>query len=484
MKNHIITLLAAILMLAPLAYAESGNGETPPRVHRTSHVKAPEAPLTLEQAINLALQANRGLRSSRYGLESARLSLVSARAEFELKIFPAASAGISGADSDSFKQLGFGLSLEKKFVPGTRASLEPKIRRAGEEHTTDIGVSIEQPLLRGFGRDVNLHAVRSSEFSVRAAERYFYQSQVNTVLETVSAVYRIIEQRELVRLFELLVGRLQGHAEAAKIKEKMGMATPMDVYRAEIRLKDVEDSLAVALDNYQDAKDRLKTILAKPPETSIAVYAPLEFETFRMDLDQVQKIALRNRVELEQLEDDIRETERSAKIAKNNILPELNLVLGYTQYGSSEDFGDSFKLNQQQWGINLVSSTDYARTAERTTYKQSLITVQNARLNLAINRDEIKRQVRSQWLTLKKTEERIRIRKDQIEKAEGKLALAKVKFTHGMADNFDLIEAETELQQASVNLLSVVIQYIVGTCNIRSMMGTLIERKGVSRVFG
>jgi outer membrane protein len=76
---------------------------------------------------------------------------------------------------------------------------------------------------------------------------------------------------------------------------------------------------------------------------------------------------------------------------------------------------------------------------------------------------------------LQKTLERMQIRKDQIHQARGKLALAKIKFSHGMADNFDLIEAETELQQARSNFLAAQIEYIVGVYRLRAAMGTLIE---------
>ena len=92
-------------------------------------------------------------------------------------------------------------------------------------------------------------------------------------------------------------------------------------------------------------------------------------------------------------------------------------------------------------------------------------------------RDEIARDVRRQLTALKELDERIRIRGEQIHQADGKLALAKVKFTHGLANNFDVIEAETELQLANVNLLSANLDYIVGTYSIRAILGTLIERK-------
>ena len=433
--------------------------------------------LTLEQAINLALQANRNLRVSASSVESQHLSLSSAESEFELKILPSTSADFS----DDYKNLGAGISLEKKFGVGTRASLSPRIERSdddysGKNYSGKVGLSLEIPLLRGFGKDVNLDSVLSSQFSLRNSERSLYLAKVNTVLDTVFAVYNVIEQKELVRLFESMAERLRGHAETAKVKERVGLATPIDIYRAEIRLKDAEDSLAQAREALRDAEDALKLILAISLEKPMAVSAPLEYEPIRIDLSDAVEIALDNRVELEQAKDQIREAKRRSGVYKHNLLPQLDLVLDYEKYGSSDDFGRSMRFDEDRWSINLVSTTDWARTSEKASFRQSLINVRTARLDLEAKQDQITREVRWQLEALIKAEERIEIRKEQIKQAEGKLALARIKFNHGMADNFDVIEAETELQRARVDLLSMDTEYIVGTYSMRSALGTLIEQ--------
>jgi len=427
---------------------------------------------TLEQAINLALKANRSLLGSTYSLESRELSLSSAKSEFEVKIVPSTIAGFT----DDQKSVDAGISLEKKFTFGTNASISPGIGRSDDEYTGKIGLSLDVPLLRGFGKEVSLDTVKASQFSLRTAERSFYLTKVNIVLDTVSAVYDIIKQRELVGLFKSQAEQLRGHAEGARIKERVGLATPIDVYRAEIRLKDAEDSLTLAHEAIRNAKDRLKIILALPLEKSIDVSAPLKYETVRIYPDDAIEIALNNRVELEQTKDEIREARRKSGIARHNLLPQLDLVMGYARSSSSDDFGQSMRFDEDIWSINLVSSTDWARTSEKAAFQQSLINIRTARLNLEAKQDEIKRDVRRQLEALMKAEERMKIRNEQIKQAEGKLALAKIKFNHGMADNFDVIEAETELQRARDNLLSVETEYILGTYRIRAVVGTLIER--------
>ena len=471
---HLKSFLVVICLLCCAGIAQSEEINT--GAGSVKDLKAPAISLNLEEAINLALQANRNISMSRFSVESRQLSLNSAQSEFALKFVPAANLDLSGGDSESDQSVSLGLSLRKKLESGTYVSVSPAITRADSQYDSEITFSLAQPLLRGFGKEVNLDSLRSAEYSSRAADRSFYITRINTVLETVSTVYQVILQKELIRLNESLVSRLRSYVEAARIKEKIGLSTAMDVYRAEISLSDAEDSLTLASEGYEDAIDNLKIILSLPLQTELDIFAPLKFEIVRIDLKEAEKIALKNRIDLEQAKDEVKETQRRKSIAKHNILPELNLIFGYTRYGSSDDFGRGAALNEDIWGVRLETSTDLYRTVEKTVYKQSVIDVQAVRLNSELLHDEIRRDVRKQLTALKKGVKRIENRKDQIKQAEGKMALAKVKFARGMANNFDLIEAVTELQRATSDLLSVNIDYIIGTYNIRAILGTLIER--------
>jgi outer membrane protein TolC len=90
--------------------------------------------------------------------------------------------------------------------------------------------------------------------------------------------------------------------------------------------------------------------------------------------------------------------------------------------------------------------------------------------------ESISRDVRKQWLSLKEASKRMEIRRSQIKQGEEKLALAEVKFAHGMADNFDIIEAEKELQSARGNLLAAEIDYAIGIYNMKAITGVLVQR--------
>jgi outer membrane protein TolC len=429
--------------------------------------------MTLADVIALALRDNRGLISSAYGVEGQQLSLAAARSEFEWKLFPQATA----AATDETRRVGGGVTVQKKFAYGPVAGVSPEVFREGSDDDTDdtygsqVGLSLTIPLLRGFGSEVNLGGVRAAEYALRSAKRSHHLVKVNTVLEAVAAVYNIVQQRELVNLYQTQASRLQGHAVTAGAREKIGLATPIDVYRAQIRLKDAQNNLNRAREALRNAGDRLKIVLATPLERAMAVTAPLVCRPVDIGLAQAVETALAHRVELKQVDDDIDELKRASRLSKNNLLPQLDMVGNYTRSGSD---GVS-ELPEEAWSVSLVSTTDWSRTAEKAAYQQTLLSVKRARLNRSARVDTIKREVRQFYDTLQKARERMQIRNDQIDQAGGKLALAKIKFNHGMADNFDLIEAETELQEARTNLLAAQVEYIVGVYRLRAALGTLIE---------
>jgi len=160
---------------------------------------------------------------------------------------------------------------------------------------------------------------------------------------------------------------------------------------------------------------------------------------------------------------------RKSRIVKHSLWPDFNLIMDYERAGTSEDFSESMDFEGNTWSVSLTGGSSWPRTAEKAAFSQSLISIKNE------TRDEIQREVRGQLEVLKEAENSIKIRQEQIKTAEGKLALAKIKFSHEMADNFDVIESETELGDARVNLLSARTEYIVGTYKMRSVLGTLIR---------
>ncbi|XCN73141.1 MAG: TolC family protein [Candidatus Electrothrix aestuarii] len=430
--------------------------------------------LTLEEAIERALQHNRQLKSSTLDLSSRQVYLDEAWDRFSVQISPLSSINYSAVSDEEQVVWKVGSEISKKFSNGIQVGVTPNIAVNDDSYGTGISCSLAVPLLRGYGQDVNLNTVQAREYSLHTAFRRLHRYKINTVLETVQAVYALIRAQYLVDLYTEQLSPLQGHLHTARIREKAGIGRSMDGYRAELRLKKVEEQLNSAQKHAAETADRLKDLLALPLDKSIEVQAPLEYTLINIKLNEAIQIALQHRIEIGQGRADIVEARRKEKVAEQNTLPDLELKLGYKRQSEAEEFENFSFPDEEIWSVALTSSTDWKRSTEKAALANSRLAVDRSRLGLESSREKIIREVRTVLNALDASRARIALRREQIHQATGKQRLAKVKFQYNEADNFDLLEAETQLEQAKVDLMTDEIRYITDGYRFRAAMGTLI----------
>jgi outer membrane protein TolC len=426
--------------------------------------------LTLIDAISMALKRNTVIKGSGYSVQGAVLIKSAAESEFDLSVTPSIKAGLGSSEG-----AGAGVGLSKKLLTGTTISVAPGFRKDKAGYNSEISAGITQPILRGLGVFSNSDKIDSSEYSLKTARLAMYQTKTSVAIDTIKTAYNAARYKETITLYKSLISRLEGYIKTGKIKEEVGLATPMDVFRAEISHKEAGSALAEENELYENTINRLKIILALPLETDIYVLTPMDIEPFIITEREAIDIALKNNVIIKQAGLEIDEAKRRSDLARHNLLPRLDLVADYTRYGISNSFSLPNEFNQERFGVMLSASTDISRKQENTAYQLSMMRVDSLNIDLAAKKDELTRQVLKQRYALKKAEELMVIKTELIRHAKGKLALAKLKFEHAMADNFDLISSETELNTAEVGLLSSKIDYISAIYDMRAVLGTLIE---------
>lgn len=426
--------------------------------------------ITLEQAIEIALKQNRTLQNAALSVQSNDLALKSQKDEFDIKITPQGSTSYTSTTDGSWQ---LGATASKKISTGATLSVTPLTGKTGGNSTSEVDVSLSVPLLQGAGAEYAMDAIYSSLYANKTEKLSYLKQQIDTVLQTVSAVYSSIQTQQQITFLENQLKKLREHLALAKIKERNGIINAMDLYRAELRIQSVEEELTSTREQFANNIDQVKDLLAISQRESIVVAASVDYIPVKIDQAEAQTIALAHRIELKLSEMQEKEAERQVAVAKNKLLPQLDLKLGYNKT-RDENFEDP---SEDRWTVALSSDTDLFRTAERNEYEQSKISLRQIALERQGEEERIIQDVRFQLNSLEKQDERIRIRQEQARQAMGKLRLAESKFRYSLANNFDLLEAQTELQQAQTDQMVETINYIVGTYRLRSSLGTLIDGK-------
>ncbi len=444
-------------------------------------VGSPEEPcllLTLELALSRALECNRQLINTQENYVQSHYSIELAWSEFDVQITPNSRAGyVGGGSAGSGISLGGGIDFSKKFQCGTTLSLEPSILKTKEHYNTDLRALISQPLLRGFGRDYQLSAVKGAQFRLRTAARNLYQAQIQVILRAITSLYEIIKAQKTLEISEESYQRINKYFQAAKLKEKIGLSDALDVYRAEIELHHAEDNLTGAQERLQDAEDALRNLLALPLNTRIQVDVPLVYSPNPFQEDEAIQLAIDNRSEMDQAEDQWRENYRLSSIAQKKLYPELNLVLNYSNCGRDQYFTRSCSRHREStWGVGFSTSTDFDPKRDRIAYEQSLLGIDSAGRSIEETRANLTVEVKKALRTLHRAFKRIEVQKKQMHTAEGELHLAQIKFDHGMANNFDVIQAEKSFRSADLTYWGVLIEHIVGQYQLLAAMGSLADK--------
>jgi outer membrane protein TolC len=435
--------------------------------------------LSLEKAITRALNDNRQMVSNLESAIKAQYGVALAYGEFDIRFSPNSKLGLTGGghQKEVGTTYGFGVDVNKRFPTGTSLTLSPSVLRIVDHYQTDVRAIISQPLLRGFDREYQLSNIRGAEFALRSASRSLYTFRIQLILKTINALYESVKAEKNLALNEASYQRIKKYYQAAQLKEKIGLADSLDIYRAEIELRQADDNLNTSKERLQETYDTIREILALPLDTCIQVQVPLNYTKNELCLDKAIEVALKYRIEMNQAEDEWQEKCRLARIAKEHLLPEFNIILNYNNCGRHEYFTHSCTSHREgTWGVGFSTSNDFNLAREQANYNQALIAIRGSERGIDQIKSNLTLEIKRVFRQLERAYKRMSLQEDQIQTAKGELYLAQLKFDRGMANNFDVIQAEKNLQSAEVSYWNALVDHVVGEFQFLAAMGVLTDK--------
>jgi len=434
--------------------------------------------LTIETALSRALNYNRQLQNTLDNTVRAEYQLEVANSVFEWDISPNSNVGyVGGGSAGSGIACGTGIDFSKQLKCGTTIDIMPSFEKIAKTYQTNMRTRITTPLLRGWGTEYTLSAVLGAQYGLRSASRAKYIAQCQLVMRTITTLYELIKTYKNVLLNQESYQRMVKFYQTAKLKAQIGLAEPLDIYRAETEMRTAEDALTSSRERFQEIEDNLRDILALPPDMAIMVNIPVLHNPIQMTLDDAIETALANRVEIDQASDQVQEDRRLSRVAKERLWPELNLVVNYSNCGLDQVFTECLTTKRQTtWGVGLTTSSDFDPVAEKAAYDQSLIAVASAVRNVDQVKSNIIFEVKKTMRHLERSIEKIALQEKQIHTARGELRLSQIKFDRGMANNFDMIQAEKTLRSSELTYWNAIIEHIVAEYQILNVIGLLMEK--------
>ena len=432
--------------------------------------------LTLEEAVQLALVNNLNLLSTVDVVQGAQISEQVAKSRFNFKVTPTYARGLG--DQSAIDQR-FGLNVSQLLPFGTTVTGAYRTDTANNLvgaafNNSSLSVGIQQPLLRGFGRKSTEFELENARRSRTSADRNLDLSRQRLAVDVVASYFNILRQQGLVEVAESSLARNRELLRASEARLEVGLASKLDVFRAELQLSQAEDAVILRREALELAYDSFKFNLGLGPFEQVALdLIEPEYQPVDIDLEELVQMALERRIEVSEERDRIQDARRGLSVSKQNLLPQLDLNVAYEQRGFGASIYDS--LNFQDSVFNVFFSTSYAldRTSENATFALSQIDVDARRRSLRLVEYNIVNEVRAAARNVERVGKSILLQERNIDFAEKQMRLATLRYQRGLASNFDIIDAENNLIQARSNYVSLLTDHRVAQMQLKRVTGTL-----------
>ncbi|MGK7948698.1 MAG: TolC family protein [Xenococcaceae cyanobacterium] len=406
--------------------------------------------ITLQQAIELAIQNNRDLQEARQNLERAELQLREARAD----LYPTLDTQLQLNNQDTNR-------IERN-ADGIIERDEQQEAETSEGLATSASgnIAINYEIYSGGRVSAN---IRRAEKALRISELDVERLTEQTSFEATRDYYELQDTIAQVENAQATIEDATQTLRDAQLREQAGLGTRFDVLTAEVELANAQQTLNTAIANRKIAQRTLAETLSVGQQVELLPADEIEEAgVWSLSLAETIVLAYQNRAELEQelLSRELNEQQR--KIALAAIRPRVNLFADYTYtvndiFEEFEDFEERDN-NTYRFGATL-NWTLFDGGAAKARAEQAKIDSEIDETQFSSQRNQIRLQVEDAFFRLEANQENIGTAQKAVELAEENLRLARLRFQAGVGTQNEVIDAQAQLTDARSNFLTAVVDY-------------------------
>ncbi len=374
-----------------------------------------------------------------------------------------------------------GLTRSKNSLPQQYQTLNPA-------YSTTFIAELRQPLLRGFGLDVNRAQINITKIQYQISVDTFIQRVRDTLLAVEQAYWNLVQMRRQVTIFA--ESTAQNLVTFENMKERLDHdATQVEVSNSESRWRSSYVTYLEYVKLVRDAEDQFKNLLNDPTfklSTELEIIPTETFFVAPLVLDQFAEVrtALDKRSEIRQAKQQIDVTRISTLVAKNAILPQLDVSFQYEVQGLGGTGDNSFDNLTTNRFISYTLGANFAynfgERAARAAHRRARL--QESQAVVALNQitDAVVQEVNNNVRTLM-------VRYEQIPPSlySVQAAVRNLEALQARTQRIDPTYLQTELgaveQLANTRnlLLGVLVGYNVGVVELEKAKGTLLDYNNV-----
>ena len=420
-------------------------------------VAYPQKTLTLDEAINIALQKNSTLQKSINTLETYESGLLASYGSLLPSI--AASGTWNWSRTEGGTTLIQGIPIEAP-------------TRETRNYTVGGGASLT--LFDGLA---NYAGVSQSKNDLDAARFSLERLKQDIVFQTISLYYDVINTKELLKVKEDDVRQAQKNLETISERNKLGAVTLADVYAQQVTLGNAELEEIRTRNNLETTKADLLYYLGLDVLEEYTF--PEEFSTDEQKMMQNEvsvlvSDAMANRFDYKSALLQLESANDGITIARGGHFPSLTGSLGY---GTSADrMSDLFEFNSYSAGLTLRIPI-FSGWSVDDRVELATVNALNREVELNDLERDIKRNIQKTHLDLQAAEKSLNVAEKNVEAAQENLRIEEEKYSLGSSKLLDVLTATTYYTNARVNYINAQFAYIVLSEQLKYFTGVLDYKK-------
>lgn len=441
-------LIVAALTILPVTQLRSAEASTNAPAWLSS-------PLSLADAMDLALQRNANIQRGKADIEASYGVILQTRAVALPRV--RSTGNFTVIDPD----------FRDKFPFPTR---QPN-------QTWAVNIQVIQSVYEG-GR-VN-SAKRAGPLTRDQALAQYQAVVADTLLEVQIAYYDVLLTEQLIGVQEASITLLSKELGDTRNRFEAGTVPRFNVLRAEVELANAQPRFIRAKNAARIAKNNLATALGYDVPRNIWENIPLHLtgkldsEPMEIQLPAALGQALERRPELSVLRKAQSLRREDIINAKAGYKPSIQIFGGYGARNSS--FGNNLARELHGWSTGVLFSWDiFDGLLTRGRVRRTEALYDRSRIDLTDTSRRIEQEVRTAYSTFIEAKEVLESQKKVQEQAEEALRLATARNEAGAGTQLDVLSAQTALTEARSTQVQALRDYDVARSRLQRSIGQNIK---------
>ena len=358
-------------------------------------------------------------------------------------------------------------------VAVTRANLETAFgqrfpgfpQHIGPFEIFNSGVQFGAPVL-----DLTLwNRYQASKQATSAARADQLTVREQITLLTVSQYLGALRAAAEVHNAESRVALAQALYDLAADMQKNGAGTGIDTLRANVELQNEKQRLLSAQTDQQVSLFGLTRLLNLDPRQQIEIADELNFfQTPEIAVEESLDRAYKARPELAMLEASLREAQATKRASSDERLPAIRVGGAWNYQGLSINTG--IPVYEYQVGMVVPIFTGGRIRAEVSRADLEIQKIERRRDDL---RDEIALEVKTALAQLESARHQVEVANLGVQLAHEEVSQARDRFSAGVANNIEVVQAQDALSRANDNQVAALYQYNQSRADLAHAIGQM-----------